>query len=889
MNFKKILSLVLVFAFVLVIAACGKKEAKVTFDSNGGSAVQTITVKIGKTISEPEDPTKEDHTFSGWYTDEALTTTFNFSTAIKGNMNLYAGWTTDVIVRFNTQTNSSIESVNLPAEGGTVNKPTDPTRDGYRFGGWFRGKAGFTWLEPEPVQFPLTVTSSTALYGYWEPLNSKTVNYSNAETYTTSITEGTTLHLSPLAYQYSHEDDFIDMMVTPMYTTEVDWALAIEEGVANYVGDFSKIQLKEFSIEALDYHNIKVGATRFPVDADGNEYLTEEGTYDRDNASKVKSESWTYHIRQDLKFEDGTPITADTFEYTLKQFLDPDQNNYRSTIFFKNESEKNGYPILNSNEYRKQIMNNTTVSWDEVGFEVLSDYSFKVTFFEQVTQSSAVGLANELRLLHPVKYEASLTNGINSTYGTPVSPFVSYGSYIIKSWDENQMLVFNKNYEYVAKETISYKSQVIQTVDSIATQTQLYKNNQLSVLGLNNENYAEFAEADNLKRGWNGYPQYIAINLGESRVVGDVKHDQPSILFNEKFRQAMFYGFDRNYYNSSVYAPNVPSILPIPADAKAYLQDPLLYSESPQHLAMLQQHGIDPSTNGYIPQRAKQLFDEAYAAWLAEGNTGPVVIKYVAANDNTLTESLSKYVESGYEKLFNGDNYDPLNPTKFDIQIEWGTTQATNQSQKEWEFDIALLNVGFGISYGSQWQYPFIAYGGADNGGANLGLSQPYDKSQPGGKGLYYTYEITADLTNTYNYLLEIKDTDDWHVDYDILLAELVEDGDKAAGIYKGTVGTLSEFIIGYNTPWDATAEEPFTGATQDIWNMLAQFEDAFFKYVPMVPTSTRANATVFKPYVNILWPDYSVGFGWGANRYRYLSSDPTMVDGFYNSARRMS
>ena len=78
-----------------------------------------------------------------------------------------------------------------------------------------------------------------------------------------------------------------------------------------------------------------------------------------------------------------------------------------------------------------------------------------------------LGLANAIRLVQPAKYAASLTGGINSTYGTPQTPYVSYGAYIIKNWDENQMLVFNKNYEYVARGTISHKSQVLQIVESI--------------------------------------------------------------------------------------------------------------------------------------------------------------------------------------------------------------------------------------------------------------------------------------------------------------------------------------------------------------------------------------------------------------------------------------
>lgn len=892
---KKLFALGLV-ALLGLLAACAAPKVTVTFDSQGGTPVDPQTVDSGSTLVEPEDPTKEGdattaYTFTGWYTTAAATgEEFTFDTPVTADMTLYAGWTTQVVVRFNTKTSASVPTQYLPSEGGSVSAPTPPTREGYRFGGWFRGKAGLTWLEPQAVSFPLEVTAGLTLFAYWEPLNSKAVNYSDAETYTSSVTEGTSLILNPLTYQWSHEDAFIDMLSTSLYTTEVDWSKAIADGAADYIGDFTKVVDREFSIEAFDYRQIKVGATNFPIDADGNEHLTPEGGYDRLNAPTINSTSWTYNIRQDMKFEDGLAITADTYEYTLKQYLDPQQNNYRSTIFYQDGSETNGAPIVNAAEYRKQVVNNTTVEWSSVGFEKLGPYSFKLTFWKPVSQSAAVGYGNNFRLVHPTRYAASLTNGINSTYGTPDSPYASYGAYVIKSWDENQMLVFNKNYDYVAKETINYKSQVVQIVEDIATQTQLFEQGVLSVLGLSNSNYAAYAEADNLFRSWSGYPQYITMNLAGSRKVEN-GHEQPEIMFDKRFRQAMLFGFDRNYYASSVYAPNVPSLLPIPSDAKAYLQDPLLFVESPQHLAVLEKHNIDPSTNGYIPERAVQLFDAAYADWLADGNTGPVVLKYVASNSTELNVALANYLESSYELLFNGAGFNPLAPAKFDIQIQWGNQATTSAAQRDWEFDIALLNVGFGSSVGSKWQYPFIAFIGADLGGANLGLSQPYDLSQPlyedewveGNMAEYYTSEITVDLTNTYNYLLEIKDNEDVLPEYLALLEKLEETEDKEAGIYKGTNGWLAFFNVG-NTPWDATAAEPFVGATQDIWNMLAAFEDIFLEHVSMIPTVTSADDVVYKSNVVVTWPQYSLAFGWGSNRYRYLNTDADFENGLYNT-----
>ena len=64
----------------------------VTFDSNGGSSVAKQTVASGKTASKPADPTKEGYTFGGWYTDKELTEAYDFGTAVKKSITLYAKW-----------------------------------------------------------------------------------------------------------------------------------------------------------------------------------------------------------------------------------------------------------------------------------------------------------------------------------------------------------------------------------------------------------------------------------------------------------------------------------------------------------------------------------------------------------------------------------------------------------------------------------------------------------------------------------------------------------------------------------------------------------------------------------------------------------------------------
>lgn len=885
-NFFRPLGLMLVLVMILAsFAGCSPSEFSVTFDTQGGNAIESTTVEKGQTVSEPAVPMKDAvegkaSSFVNWTTDVEGNNVYDFSSVVESDLTLYAQWTLNTVVSFDNRL-GNVETVLAGENGGDVEAPADPTREGYRFGGWFTTKRGLTWLT-QPVEFPYNVTESTTLYAYWEPIDSKAVDYPLEVTYITTMMDTTQLVLNPLIYQWNHEDVYIDFLSTALYSsTEVDWDKAIADGIAEFPGDFSKFKAKEYSIEALDYIVALQGATRFPVDSEGNEHLTSEGRYDREGATSIKDTEWTFHIREDLKFEDGKEITVEDFEYTLKQFIDPVLNNKRATLFYKTEENKGGAPILNSYEYYTGTQltdengNLKDATWEDVGFEALDDYSFKLTFSEPVSQSEAVAYSNNLRLIHKEAFEASLTSQKeDAAYGTPDYPYISYGEYIIKTWDENQKLVLNKNYDYIEKGSINYKCRVVEVVDSDETRMNLFGNGEISVAAVQQNYYAQYAEYENLFKEWNGYPQYLMMNLAESKIEED-PHIHPSAMYDKTFRQALFYGFDRSYYANNVYAPNTASLLPIPLDTKAYIQDVFYYSDSPQHLEVLEELNINPDTHGYVPDLALSLFDQAYENWKAEGNEGPITIRFISDNDE-FGKNLVEHIKVSYEELFNVDE------ERLIIDIVYNTPEAHQAQVETWNFDISLAQVGFGRSNGAQWQYPMIAFFGDWIGGGFLGLSQPYDASQEDGLGEYVNIEIEIDLTNTWNYLDELgvdsMEEDDL-VGHVKMYNWLKEAEGKPAGIYRGPLQDISLVIINEDTPWDGTASEPFAGASNDVYNYIAAIERVFFDQVTHMPTATRSSAIAYAENVVIEWPMYSSAFQWGTARYRYLNTDPDFMD----------
>lgn len=82
----------------VTIIAYGTTTYTVSFNSNGGSKVESQKVASGNKASKPNDPTYSGYTFEGWYTSTDNGTTlsdsaYNFEAEVTEDITLYAKWT----------------------------------------------------------------------------------------------------------------------------------------------------------------------------------------------------------------------------------------------------------------------------------------------------------------------------------------------------------------------------------------------------------------------------------------------------------------------------------------------------------------------------------------------------------------------------------------------------------------------------------------------------------------------------------------------------------------------------------------------------------------------------------------------------------------------------
>lgn len=167
---------------------------KVEFQTNGGNKIEEQIIENGGIVSKPADPTRARSTFIGWFSDSQLKEPYDFSAAVTKDLTIYARWEggyeyppaitggnnsntdnnndnnnvpvtperTKYTVTFDTNGGSEITS-QIIKEGDLLQRPEDPTKDGYSFAGWYLNST-----LSDIYSFSDKVISNLTLYAKWE-------------------------------------------------------------------------------------------------------------------------------------------------------------------------------------------------------------------------------------------------------------------------------------------------------------------------------------------------------------------------------------------------------------------------------------------------------------------------------------------------------------------------------------------------------------------------------------------------------------------------------------------------------------------------------------------------------------------------------------------------
>jgi uncharacterized repeat protein (TIGR02543 family) len=204
------------------------QKAVVSFESNGGNAIASVTVDKGSKLSSLPTPTRAGYDFIGWYKNASLTTAWNLTTdTVTSDITLYAKWEAEqvppvqtAVVSFESNGGNAIASVTVDKGSKLSSLPT-PTRGGYDFIGWYKNASLTTaWNLTTD-----TVTSDIILYAKWEaeqvpPVQTAVVSFeSNGGNAIASVTVNKGSKLSSLPTPTRGGYDFIGWYKEASLTT----------------------------------------------------------------------------------------------------------------------------------------------------------------------------------------------------------------------------------------------------------------------------------------------------------------------------------------------------------------------------------------------------------------------------------------------------------------------------------------------------------------------------------------------------------------------------------------------------------------------------------------------------------------------------------------------
>ena len=136
----------------------------VTFDSVGGSEVDSSIIAYNSTVLKPKQPTKTGYIFGGWFEDEECTILFDFAKLLKEDITLYAKWNKiEYTISFVTNGGTEVAPMVTSIEEGYKIIEPNTVKTYYLLEGWYKDANLL-----QKFYFETEITQDTTLYAKWK-------------------------------------------------------------------------------------------------------------------------------------------------------------------------------------------------------------------------------------------------------------------------------------------------------------------------------------------------------------------------------------------------------------------------------------------------------------------------------------------------------------------------------------------------------------------------------------------------------------------------------------------------------------------------------------------------------------------------------------------------
>jgi oligopeptide transport system substrate-binding protein len=301
------------------------------------------------------------------------------------------------------------------------------------------------------------------------------------------------------------------------------------------------------------------------LDDDGNYVLYWEDI--NGNLMEPFGRVWRIDLNQNARWQNGTPIDAHTYIYSFQQLMDPVQMNHRGGGLAGSASSWPG---------SSAFINGYLTDWDEVGLYALDDYTLiwiTSAPVDRWTFDWESGIMNGTlvyaELFESTQYWAA-EDFLAHTYGTSVETTMSYGPFMLVSFEHDRQFTFERNPYFHGWHDPRFEGQwpmthiVYDILPEPAIRLMLFEQGMLDLIGLTADDIDRFRFSDRLYHtpGTATFRFIFATNLESLIALEEERGDGNNVrmLYYQEFRRGISLSMDRATYVAETTAANLPFV-----------------------------------------------------------------------------------------------------------------------------------------------------------------------------------------------------------------------------------------------------------------------------------------------------------------------------------------
>ena len=255
--------------------------------------------------------------------------------------------------------------------------------------------------------------------------------------------------------------------------------------------------------------------------------------------------TYTFHLRDGLKWSDGTDLTAQDFLYGIRRLVDPET------------ASPYGWVASTAGIVNAEACNSGEKELKELGVQAPDDKTVVITLANPTPYFlSLIGSCTEFAAVRE-----DVVKQYGADFAATAAENVYSGPFVLKS-SENQIYVFEKNPNYWNPDAVHFDRVEESVVTESATALAMYEAGDLDFVAIPLEQVANYKDSEEYGSYENGNDDFVYINSGSET--------QP-LLQDVNFRKALNYAVDHNSYISlatdDCYRPAMTFVLPEVAGA----------------------------------------------------------------------------------------------------------------------------------------------------------------------------------------------------------------------------------------------------------------------------------------------------------------------------------